>query len=65
MVLVGDILLEEFKFIVNEIEDDLLQFFLILLVIVCVFIDEIGIEVKFEMLRMYNLMIFDVVSVIN
>ena len=65
MALVGDIPLEELKPIANEIEDDLLQLSSISLATARVPTDEIGIEVKPEMLRMYNLTISDVASAIN
>lgn len=65
MVLVGDIFFEELKLIVKEIEDDLFQLSNVFLVNVWVLIDEIVIEIKFELLCMYNLIILDVINVIN
>ena len=65
MALVGDIPLEELKPIAKEIEDDLLQLGSISLAEARVPTDEIAIEIKPELLRMYNLTITDVTSAIN
>ena len=65
MALVGDIPLEELKPIAKEIEDDLLQLSNVSLANARVPNDEIAIEIKPELLRMYNLTISDVTSAIN
>ncbi|MEC9262168.1 MAG: efflux RND transporter permease subunit, partial [Pseudomonadota bacterium] len=65
MALVGDIPLEELKPIAKEIEDDLLQLGTISLAEARVPTDEIAIEIKPELLRMYNLTISDVTNAIN
>jgi multidrug efflux pump subunit AcrB len=65
MALVGDIPLEELKPIAKEIEDDLLQLGSISLAEARVPTDEIAIEIKPELLRMYNLTISDVTNAIN
>ncbi|MDG6096326.1 efflux RND transporter permease subunit [Alteromonas sp. ZYF713] len=65
MALVGDIPLEELKPIAKEIEDDLLQLSNVSLANARVPTDEIAIEIKPELLRMYNLTISDVTNAIN
>ena len=65
MALVGDIPLEELKPIAKDIEDDLLQLSNVSLANARVPNDEIAIEIKPELLRMYNLTISDVTSAIN
>ncbi|MDC8831788.1 efflux RND transporter permease subunit [Alteromonas gilva] len=65
MALVGDIPLEELKPIAKEIEDDLLQLGTISIANARVPTDEIAIEIKPELLRMYNLTISDVTTAIN
>lgn len=65
MALVGDIPLEELKPIAREIEDDLLQLSNVSLANARVPTDEIAIEIKPELLRMYNLTISDVTNAIN
>lgn len=65
MALVGDIPLEELKPIAKEIEDELLQLGSISLAEARVPTDEIAIEIKPELLRMYNLSISDVTNAIN
>lgn len=65
MALVGDIPLEELKPLAKQIEDELLQLGSISLVEARVPTDEIAIEIKPELLRMYNLSIADVSTQIN
>ncbi|NVK57986.1 MAG: efflux RND transporter permease subunit [Alteromonadaceae bacterium] len=65
MALVGDIPLEELKPIANQIEDELLQLGSISIAEARVPTDEIAIEIKPELLRMYNLTISDVTAAIN
>lgn len=65
MALVGDIPLEELKPIAKDIEDDLLQLSNVSLANARVPTDEIAIEIKPELLRMYNLTISDVTNAIN
>ncbi|QJR79813.1 efflux RND transporter permease subunit [Alteromonas pelagimontana] len=65
MPLVGDVPLTELKPLAKQIEDELLQLANISLVEVSAPDDEISVEIKPEMLRMYNLTIDDISAAIR